>query len=296
MTDTAPSRESSSGTSGSAGSRRGLALALLCAVQFMVVLDVSVVNLALPSIARDLRLSEAGLQWIVSVYALTFGGFLLLAGRAADLFGRRRFFMVGLALFTLASLACGLAPSATALIVARAVQGLGAAVVSPAALSLLTTTFHEGEERNRALGFFGAVAAGGGSAGLLLGGAIVGSLGWEWVFFVNVPIGIAAISLAPALLTESRERSGTPQLDLLGAVTITAGLVLLVYGLSRAEGSGLGSPQVLLALGLAVALVLAFRFVEGRVAAPLVPFRVFRSRTLTGANLVVLASSAVVGG
>ena len=281
---------------GSANARRWPALALLCAVQFMVVLDVSVVNLALPSVAADLGFSEAGLQWIVSVYALTFGGFLLLAGRAADLFGRRRFFMVGLALFTLSSLACGLAPSPTALVVARAAQGLGAAVVSPAALSLLTTTFREGEERNRALGFFGAVAAGGGSAGLLLGGAIVGSLGWEWVFFVNVPIGAAAIALAPVLLRESRDRSGAARLDLLGALTVTAGLVLLVFGLSRVEGVGFGSPQVLLALALAVALVAAFRIIEGRVAAPLVPFRVFRSRTLTGANLVVLASSAVVGG
>lgn len=277
------------------GSRRWLALALLCTVQFMVVLDVSVVNLALPSIQEELGFSEAGLQWIISVYALTFGGFLLLAGRAADLLGRRRFFMGGLALFTLSSLVCGLSPSPLVLVVARAVQGLGAAVVSPAALSLVTTAFPEGEERNRALGVFGAVAAGGGAAGLLLGGAIVGSLGWEWVFFVNVPIGVLAIALAPTLLPESRDRTAS-RLDVAGAATITAGLVLLVYGLSRAEGAGFGSPVTLGALALSLVLILGFYAIEGRVAAPLVPFRIFRSRTLLGANLVVLAVTAVVGG
>src|SRR3712207_1905114 len=200
-------------------SRRWLALALLCAVQFMVVLDVSIVNIALPSIEEDLRFSEKNLQWVVSGYALTFGGLLLLAGRAADLFGRRRFFMIGLGVFTASSLACGLAVSGPMLVVARAAQGLGAAVVSPAALSLLTTTFREGDERNRALGVWGAVAAGGAAAGLLLGGFLTAGLGWEWVFFVNVPVGALAIALAPVLLSESRDLFEVPSLDLLGAAT-----------------------------------------------------------------------------
>lgn len=277
------------------GSRRWLALALLCSVQFMVVLDVSVVNLALPSVQASLGFTEAGLQWVISGYALTFGGFLLLAGRAGDLFGRRRFFVVGLSVFTFASLVCGLAPSAEALIVARLLQGLGAAIVSPAALSLLTTTFSEGEERNRALGVFGAVAAGGGTAGLLVGGVIVGSLGWEWVFFVNVPIGILAAALAPALLAESRD-AGAGRLDVVGAATVTAGLVLLVYGLSGVERAGISSLSTLGALVAAAVLIGAFCLAELVVGAPLVPFRVFRSPTLTGANLVVLAATAVVAG
>ncbi len=275
--------------------RRLLALALLCVVQFMVVLDVSIVNIALPSIEEDLGFSEKNLQWVVSGYALTFGGFLLLAGRAADLFGRRRFFMLGLAIFTASSLACGLAISDPMLVAARAAQGLGAAVVSPAALSLLTTTFREGDERNRALGVWGAVAAGGAAAGLLLGGFLTAGLGWAWVFFVNVPVGALAIALAPMLLSESRDLIDAPRLDLLGAVTVTGGLVLLVYGLTQAEGAGFYSFRTVIVLALAAALVVAFRSVEGRVENPLVPFRVFRSRTLTGANLVALVSAAVIG-
>ena len=276
-------------------SRRWLALALLCAVQFMVVLDVSIVNIALPSIEAGLGFSERNLQWVVSGYALTFGGFLLLAGRAADLFGRRRFFMIGLGLFTASSLACGLAVSSTLLIGARIAQGLGAALVSPAALSLLTTTFRAGEERNRALGVWGAVAASGAAAGLLLGGFLTASLGWEWVFFVNVPVGVLAITLAPVLLSESRDLIEAPRLDLLGAVTVTGGLIALVYGLTQAEGTGFSSLGTIVVLILAAALIVAFGFVEGRVASPLLPFRVFRSRTLTGANLVALLSAAVIG-
>jgi EmrB/QacA subfamily drug resistance transporter len=283
------------GAAPATSSRRWLALTLLCAVQFMVVLDVSIVNIALPSIEEDLRFSEKNLQWVVSGYALTFGGFLLLAGRAADLFGRRRFFMIGLGLFTASSLACGLAVSDAMLVVARAAQGLGAAMVSPAALSLLTTTFREGDERNHALGVWGAVAAGGAAAGLLLGGLLTAGLGWEWVFFVNAPVGALAIALAPVLLSESRDLIEVPRLDLLGAVTVTGGLVLLVYGLTQAEGAGFGSFRTIGVLALAAALVVTFRFVEGRVDRPLVPFRVFRSRTLTGANLVALVSAAVIG-
>jgi len=274
--------------------RRWLALALLCVAQFMVVLDVSIVNVALPSIQEDLGFSEANLQWVVSGYALTFGGFLMLAGRAADLFGRRRFFAIGLALFSLSSLLCGLAPSPTVLVAARALQGLGAALVSPAALSLLTTTFREGEQRNRALGVWGAVAAGGAAAGLLLGGVLTSALGWEWNFFVNVPVGALAVAFVPALLSESRDRTA-PRLDLVGAATVTGGLGLLVYGLDVATDAGFASPRALGVLGLALALIVGFCVVEGRVRNPLVPFRIFRSRTLAGADLVTLVLSAVIG-
>src|SRR5438094_9861237 len=205
-----------------------LALALLAAAQFVVVLDASIVNVALPSIGKALDFSQDNLTWVVNAYVLTFGGFLLLGGRLADLLGRRRVFMSGLILFALASLAGGLAQSEGWLITARAVQGLGAAIISPAALSIVTTTFAEGAERNRALGVWGAVAGAGGAAGVLLGGVLTDSLGWEWVLFVNVPIGLAAAAVTPLLLAESRttEREG---FDVLGAVTVTAGLALLIY-------------------------------------------------------------------
>src|SRR3954463_6051963 len=215
--------------------RRWLALVLLSAAQFVVVLDASIVNVALPSIGRALHFSTSDLQWVVNAYTLTFGGFLLLGGRAADLFGRRRVFIGGLVLFAAASLAGGLAQSEGWLITARAVQGLGAAIVSPAALSIVTTTFAEGAERNKALGVWGAVAGAGGAAGVLFGGILTDSLGWEWVLFVNVPIGLAAAALTPALVAESTapERQG---FDVLGAVTVTAGLGALVFTRGGAGG------------------------------------------------------------
>ncbi len=272
--------------------RRWLALALLCAAQFMVVLDFSIVNVALPSIQRSLGFSQQNLQWIVSVYALTFGGFLLLGGRAADLLGRRRVFMAGLGLFTLASLVGGLAHFQWVLISARAFQGLGAAIVSPAALSILTTTFKEGSERNRALSIWGAMAAGGFAAGVLLGGILTDGLSWRWVMFVNVPIGIAAIVFSPALLKESQEQTVTKRIDLTGAVTVTAGLVLLVYTLVQAPEAGWVAVSTVSSFGGAIALLALFVFVESRSPAPLVPLSIFRQRSLTGANLVGALLSA----
>ena len=277
------------------GSRRWLALALLCLVQFMVILDNSVVNVALPSIEEELGFSVAGLQWVVSGYALTFGGLLILAGRASDLYGRRTFFMAGLAFFALASLACGLAPSPTLLIVARVVQGVGAAVVTPALLSLLTTTFEERAERNLALGLWGAASAAGGAAGLLVGGVLTQLLSWPWIFFVNVPIGAVGLALAPILLSESRDTSAARRLDLAGAVILTGALGLLIFGLTRSETAGIFAPVTLVTLGLALLLLLAFRLLEGRVAEPLVPFTIFRSRMLTGANLIVIVLFAANG-
>src|SRR5580765_7592874 len=207
--------------------RKWLALALLCVVQFMVVLDIAIVNVALPSIQVDLGFSQEDLQWVISAYALVFGGFLLLGGRAADLLGRRRIFLVGIAVFTVASLLAGLAWSEGSLIAARAFQGLGAAIITPAALSILSTTFVEGRERNIALGAWGAVGGFGAAAGVLLGGILTDALSWQWIFFVNVPVGTIAFALAPFLLAESRD-AGTKKFDLPGAVLVTAGLSSLV--------------------------------------------------------------------
>ena len=219
---------------------KNLALMLLAMTQFVIVIDASIVNVALPSIGSHLHFSRDDLSWVVNAYTLTFGGFLLLGGRLADLLGRRRMFMIGLVLFSLASLAGGLAQSETWLIAARAVQGLGAAMVSPAALSIITTTFAEGAERNRALGIWGAVAGAGGAAGVLLGGILTSGLSWRWVLFVNVPIGLIAAALAPRLLLESRSEDGTEGFDIPGAVTVTAGLALLVYAVVDAVNVGLG--------------------------------------------------------
>ena len=277
-----------------ADSRHGLALALLCATQFMVVLDFSIVNVALPAIQKDLGFSQPNLQWIVSAYALTFGGFLLLGGRAADLLGRRRVFMAGLGLFALASLVGGLAQSQSMLVTARAFQGLGAAIVSPAALSILTTTFSEGSQRNRALSIWGAVAAGGFAAGVLLGGILTDGLSWRWVMFVNVPIGIAAVGFSPFVLSESREQTTTQQIDLAGAATVTAGLVLLVYALVQAPEAGWIAVATVLPLLGAIALLSLFVWIEARSPAPLVHLEIFRQRTLTGANLVAALLSAAV--
>jgi EmrB/QacA subfamily drug resistance transporter len=271
--------------------RRWIALILLCVAQFVVVLDASIVNVALPTIGKALDFSESQLPWVVNAYVLTFGGFLLLGGRMADLLGRRRVFMGGLVLFALASLAGGFADNSGQLIAARAVQGLGAAILSPAALSIVTTTFKDGAERNKALGVWGAVAGSGGAAGVLLGGVLTDGLGWEWVLWVNVPIGIAAAAIAPSLLAESRI-TGERHFDVTGAVTITAGLSLLVYALVDANNAGWGSAKTIGLLVLALALIVAFVFTERRATSPLVPFRIFRLQTLTGANVVGLLVGA----
>jgi EmrB/QacA subfamily drug resistance transporter len=266
---------------------KNLALALLAMAQFVVVLDASIVNVALPSIGRDLDFAQGDLSWVVNSYTLFFGGFLLLGGRLADLLGRRRMFIWGMWLFALASLVGGLAQSDIWLVAARAVQGLGAALISPAALAIVTTTFAEGSERNKALGVWGAVAGSGGAAGVLLGGILTDGLGWEWVLFVNTPIGIAAALLAPRLLGESRDQSRT-SFDIAGAVSVTAGLALLVYTLIDANDAGWGSTQTLALGGVALVLLAAFVAIELRARQPLVPFSIFKLRTLRGANVVGL--------
>src|SRR4051795_3220 len=272
--------------------RRWIALILLCVAQFVVVLDASIVNVALPTIGRALHFSESQLPWVVNAYVLTFGGFLLLGGRMADLLGRRRVFMGGLVLFALASLAGGFAVTSGQLIAARAVQGLGAAILSPAALSIVTTTFRDGAERNKALGVWGAVAGSGGAAGVLLGGVLTDGLGWEWVLWVNVPIGLAAAALAPTLLAESRASGERRHFDIAGAVSVTAGLSTLVYALVDANDAGWGSGQTVGLLAAAAVLIAGFVAIEHRSRNPLVPFRIFRMRTLTGANVVGLLVGA----
>jgi EmrB/QacA subfamily drug resistance transporter len=263
-----------------------LALALLCATQFMVVLDVSIVNVALPSIDRSLHFSPSGLQWVASAYALTFGGFLLLGGRVADLLGRRRLFMLGLVLFAAASAACGFSNSSGFLVGARAVQGLGAAIISPAALSILTTTFAEGKERNTALGVWGAIAGTGGAAGVLLGGVLTDWVGWDWIFFINVPIAVIVIALAPSLLRESRVESDERRFDVAGAASVTIGLVLLVYGLVGTTNHSWIAPRTLGLFAASAILLVVFVLIEMRVKEPVLPLSIFRLRTLTGANIV----------
>jgi EmrB/QacA subfamily drug resistance transporter len=267
--------------------KKWLALALLALAQFVVVLDASIVNVALPSIGRDLQFSQDDLSWVVNGYTLTFGGFLLLGGRLADLLGRRRLFVIGLIVFALASLAGGLASTSGMLIAARAVQGVGAALLSPAALSLVTVIFAEGAERNKALGVWGAVAGSGGAAGVLLGGVLTEYAGWEWVLFVNVPVGLLAAFAAARMLPESRN-AGARNFDVAGAVSVTAGLSLLVYTIVDANDAGWTSAQTLGLGGIAVALMAAFIAIEQRSAAPLVPFGIFRKRTITGTNIVAL--------
>ena len=237
---------------------KNLALALLAMTQFVVVIDASIVNVALPSIGRALHFSQDNLTWVVNAYTLTFGGFLLLGGRLADLMGRRRMFMLGLVVFSLASLIGGLAQSEPWLIAARAVQGLGAAIVSPAALSIITTTFSEGAERNRALGVWGSVAGAGGAAGVLLGGVLTSGLSWRWVLFVNVPIGVICVLLSPRVLQESRSEAETRSFDIPGAMTVTAGLALLVYALVNAVNAGWGSSETLLLIAGAIVLLATF--------------------------------------
>jgi EmrB/QacA subfamily drug resistance transporter len=267
--------------------RRWWALALLCSAFFMVILDVSIVNVALPSIQKDLHFSQGDLQWILSAYALTFGGFLLLGGRMADLLGRRRVFMTGVALFTAASLLCGLSSSEGMLIGARAVQGLGAAILSPAALSIISTTFQEGSERNKALGIWGAMGGSGAAVGVLMGGVLTKWLGWEWIFFVNVPVGVTVLLLVRSVVRESRATNAVRHFDALGAVLITSALVLLVYALTRANVNGWTSAQTIGVLAASAVLLVAFVVVELHSKAPLVPLGIFaRLRTLTGANVV----------
>jgi len=268
--------------------RRWIALVLLCSAQFLVVLDASIVNVALPSIGEDLDFSQENLPWVVNAYVLTFGGFLLLGGRMADLLGRRRVFMSGLLLFAAASLAGGFAQTEAWLIAARAVQGLGAAILSPAALSIVTTAFSDGAERNKALGAWGAVAGSGGAAGVLLGGILTDWLGWQWVLYVNVPIAIIACALAPVLLVESKRDSQSRVFDVAGAVTVTAGLSLLVFALVDANSAGWGSTQTVGLLAAAVALLCAFVAIELRTPAPLVPFSFLANRTRAGANVSAL--------
>jgi EmrB/QacA subfamily drug resistance transporter len=264
-------------------------LLLVCLGQFMVVLDVSIVNVALPAMQRDLGFSYSGLQWVVNAYTLTFAGFLLLGGRAADLYGRRRMFILGLSLFTLASLAGGLAQTQAMLIGARALQGLGGAVLAPATLTILTTSFAEGAPRARALGVWSAVAAGGGAAGALLGGILTDLISWRWILFVNVPIGIVAILGARALLAETRGDVRHRSLDLAGAVTVTGGLVALVFAIVRTETYPWTSWQVVAPFLLAVLLLALFVLIEARIAkSPLMPLRILRSRSVAGANVFIM--------
>ncbi len=267
---------------------RWRAFAVLAVSFFMTIVDLTIVNVALPTIGRDLHFSESNLQWVVTAYGLTFGGFLLLGGRAADLLGRRRILMLGLALFTAASLGAGLATSAGFLIAMRGLQGFGAAVVLPAALSIVMNMFAEGAERNQALGLWGGIGAAGATIGLITGGLLTRYLGWEYIFFLNLPIGIAALLLAPRIVPESRLETVRRRFDPLGAVTVTGGLLLLVYALSKAPEVGWGAARTPTLLALSAASLLAFLVVETRVEAPLLPLRIFRVRSVAAANAVGL--------
>ena len=264
--------------------RKWLALALLCVVQFMVVLDIAIVNVALPSIKVDLGFSQGDLQWVISAYALVFGGFLLLGGRAADMLGRRRVLLAGIVMFTVASLLAGLAWSEPSLIGARALQGLGAAIITPAALSILSTTFAEGRERNIALGAWGAVGGFGAVGGVLLGGILTDALSWEWIFFVNVPVGLVGLVLAPILLHESRD-AAVKSFDVAGAVLVTSGLSSLVYAITQAGQDGWLAAETLAVFGISLALLVAFVAWELRHPEPLMRFGILQNRTLSGANV-----------
>src|SRR6266480_4348412 len=256
--------------------RRWLALGVIVTAQFMVVLDISIVNVALPSIKTDLNFSQESLQWVITAYSIFFGGVLLLGGRLADLLGRRRLFAAGLALFTVSSLLDGLAWSEGSLIAFRSLQGLGAALLSPAALSILTTTFREGRERNLALGIWGAASGSGGAAGVLLGGALTSALSWSWIFFINIPVGIAVVALSPWLLKESRAELQHRNFDFAGAASITGGLMLLVYAMTRATQHGWATGTTMALLATSAALIGSFFVIEARSKAPLLPMRIFR--------------------
>ena len=274
--------------------RRWLGLAVLVAAQFMVVLDIAIVNVALPTIKTDLHFSQESLQWVITAYSILFGGVLLLGGRMADLLGRRRMFMVGLTLFTVSSLLDGLAWSSGSLIAFRSLQGLGAALLAPAALSILTTTFSEGRERNLALGIWGAVSGSGAAAGVLLGGLLTSALSWSWIFYVNIPVGALVLGLTPWLLRESRAVLNHRHFDTAGAASITGGLMLLVYGLTHASQHGWATAETAGLLTAATALIVAFVGIEARSPAPLLPLRIFKLRTLSGSNLAALFSGAAI--
>jgi EmrB/QacA subfamily drug resistance transporter len=274
--------------------KRWFALAVIVAAQFMVVLDVAIVNVALPSIKTDLHFSQESLQWVITAYAILFGGALLLGGRLADLLGRRRLFVAGLVLFTVSSLLDGLAWSEGSLIAFRSLQGLGAAMLSPAALSILTTTFAEGRERNLALGIWGAASGSGGAAGVLLGGALTSAFSWSWIFFINVPAGLLVLALVPFLLSESKAELDHRNLDAAGAASITGGLMLLVYAMTRAAQHGWVTVETIGLLAASAALVAGFIVIELRSKAPLLPMRIFRLRTLTASNIGGLLLAAAV--
>jgi EmrB/QacA subfamily drug resistance transporter len=269
-----------------------LVLVLVCMAQFMVILDATIVNVALPSIQEDLNMSDADLQWVVNAYALTFGGFLLLGGRAGDLMGRKRIFLVGVVIFTVASLLNGLAPSSEALILFRGLQGLGAALVAPAALSIITTTFEEGAERTKAMGVWAAIAVGGGAVGLVLGGVLTTAFSWPWIFFVNVPVGIAVFIASMRIVPESKDQHAHKSFDVAGAVTVTAGLLALVYGIVKAQEKGWVSLHTGGFFALAIALLGAFVVIELRSAEPLVRLNIFRVRTVRAANVVMFLVAA----
>ena len=274
--------------------KRWFALAVVVAAQFMVVLDVAIVNVALPSIKTDLNFSQESLQWVITAYAIFFGGALLLGGRLADLLGRRRLFVAGLVLFTVSSLLDGLAWSEGSLIAFRSLQGLGAAMLSPAALSILTTTFAEGRERNLALGIWGAASGSGGAAGVLLGGALTSAFSWSWIFFINVPAGLAVLATVPFVLRESRADLDHRHFDTAGAASITSGLMLLVYAMTRAAQHGWINPETIGLLAASAALIVSFVVIELRSKAPLLPLRIFRLRTLTASNVSGLLLAAAV--
>ena len=276
--------------------RRWLTLAVVGAAFFMTILDVAIVNVAIPSIQLKLHTTPATVQWVLIAYSITFGGFLLLGGRMADLLGRRLIFLVGLTLFTVASLVCGLSTSSGMLIGARAVQGLGAAIVTPAALSVISTTFTEGQERNKALGAWGAVGGSGAAAGVLFGGILTKYLGWEWIFWVNVPVGVSVLALTPFYVRESRREDVVHEYDPLGAILVTAGLVSLVYAISQAPDEGWASFRTIGVLVLSGALLVAFVIWEARERAPLMPLSIFRIRLLSAANFVALLHSGGVYG
>ena len=272
--------------------KRWFALALIVTAQFMVVLDVAIVNVALPSIKTDLNFSQENLQWVITSYSIFFGGALLLGGRLSDLLGRRRLFVAGILLFTVSSLLDGFAWSEGSLIVFRSLQGLGAALVSPAALSMLTTLFREGRERNKALGIWGAVSGSGGAAGVLLGGALTSAFSWSWIFFINVPVGLLVLALSPVLLRESRADLDHRHFDSAGAASITGGLMVLVYAMTRATQHGWANAQTIGLLVAAAVLIVSFVVIELRSKAPLLPMRIFRLRSLTAANV----SGLMLGG
>jgi EmrB/QacA subfamily drug resistance transporter len=268
--------------------RRWRAFAVLAVAYFMTVADLAIVNVALPTIGRKLHIAESDLQWVVTGYALTFGGFLLLGGRAADLLGRRRILLAGLAVFTTASLGCGLATAEGFLIAMRCVQGMGAAIVLPAALSIVMNMFPEGAERNKALGAWGAIGASGATVGVMAGGLLTRYVGWEYIFYLNVPIGAAALALAPRVVPESRLATKQRRFDPFGAVTVTGGISLLVYAISTAPQAGWDTARTVSLLGASAALLAAFLVIETRVEAPLMPLRIFRLKTLAGGNAVGL--------